>query len=115
MDRSACAWTLVVAVELLLLAFGSKVCEVIVAVSVIVLPSGVAGSTCTVMTIWAVSPLAMEGDFVQFTVPLVPTVGVVQLQLAGLLTDWKVVCAGSGSLTVTLAAALGPALLAFRV
>src|SRR5439155_1150841 len=58
----------------------------------------------------AVAPLANEA-VVQFTVPVQPAAGVVQLQPAGVGIDWNVVCDGNGSFMVTLAAAFGPALL----
>src|SRR5882672_9373481 len=108
--RSA-ARTLVVAMAVLLVRFGSKVvAELTVAVLVSVLPSSAAGLTWTPRVKVAVAPLANEA-MVQFTVPVEPAAGVVQLQPAGVGIDWNVVCAGSGSFIVTLAAAFGPALL----
>src|SRR3989441_832859 len=65
--------------------------------------------TWTTMVNVAVAPLASDAA-VQLTVPVEPTAGVVQVQPAGCVSDRKVVCAGNGSLMVTLAAAFGPAL-----
>src|SRR5436309_2164144 len=106
--RSA-AWTVVVAVAVLLRRLGSEVVEVTVAVLEIVVPSGVLGLTWTTMVNVAVAPLARDA-VVQLTVPVEPTAGVVQVQPAGCVSDWKVVCGGRGSLMVTLTAAFGPAL-----
>src|SRR5438445_445134 len=101
--RSA-AWTVVVAVAVLLRRLGSEVVEVTVAVLEIVVPSGVLGLTWTTMVNVAVAPLARDA-VVQLTVPVEPTAGVVQVQPAGCVSDWKVVSAGRGSFIVTLAAA----------
>src|SRR5213083_3765563 len=107
--RSA-ARTLVVAMAVLFMRFGSKVAELTVAVLAIVLPSSAAALTWTTRVKVAVAPLASVA-VVQFTVPGEPTAGVVQLQPAGVGIDWNVVCGGNGSFMVTLAAAFGPALL----
>src|SRR5436305_1152654 len=90
--RSA-AWT--VAVAVLLRRLGSEVVEVTVAVLEIVVPSGVLGLTWTTMVNVAVAPLARDA-VVQLTVPVEPTAGVVQVQPAGCVSDWKVVSAGRG-------------------
>src|SRR6266446_2169590 len=109
--RLASARTVVVAMAVLLVRFGSKVvAELTVAVLESVLPSSAAGLTWTPRVKVAVAPLANE-PMVQFTVPVEPAAGVVQLQPAGVGIDWNVVSAGSGSFIVTLAAAFGPALL----
>src|SRR5438034_867290 len=110
MARSASARTVVVAIALLLPVLESAVVELTVAVLAIVLPSGAAGLTWTMRVKVAVAPLANEA-VVQFTVPVEPTAGVVQVQPAGVGIDWNVVCDGNGSFMVTLAAAFGPALL----
>src|SRR5438034_1034468 len=110
MARSASARTVVVAMAVLFMRFGSKVAELTVAVLAIVLPSGAAGLTWTTRVKVAVAPLASVA-VVQFTVPGEPAAGVVQLQPAGVGIDWNVVSGGSGSFIVTLAAAFGPALL----
>src|SRR3989441_184440 len=108
--RSASARTVVVAMAVLLRRFASKVAELTVAVLVSVLPSGAAGLTWTARVKVAVAPLANKA-VVQFTVPVEPAAGVVQLQPVGVGIDWNVVCAGNGSFMITLAAAFGPALL----
>src|SRR2546427_39398 len=106
--RLASARTVVVAMAVLLVRFGSKVvAELTVAVLESVLPSSAAGLTWTPRVKVAVAPLANE-PMVQFTVPVEPAAGVVQLQPAGVGIDWNVVSAGSGSFIVTLAAAFGP-------
>src|SRR5207244_9372571 len=92
----------------------SKVGELTLAVLVSVLPSGVLVLTRTTMVKVAVAPLASDA-VVQVTVPVVPTAGVVQVQPAGLVIDWKVVCDGSRSVTVTFAAVEGPLLVSARV
>src|SRR5216117_1196691 len=110
MARSASARTVVVAMAVLFMRFGSKVAELTVAALTIVLPSSAAGLTWTTRVKVAVAPLASVA-VVQFTVPGEPTAGVVQVQPAGVGIDWNVVSSGSGSFMVTLAAAFGPALL----
>src|SRR5438094_595853 len=111
--RSA-AWTVVVAVAVLLRRLGSEVVEVTVAVLEIVVPSGVLGLTWTTMVNVAVAPLA-ERAVVQLTVTLRTTSGVVLFQPAGCVSDWKVVSAGRGSFIVTLAAAFGPPVVTLTV
>src|SRR2546430_686384 len=114
MDRSALPCTVVLEEAVLLSEFESAVEDLIVAVLAIVLLSAVSDLTCTAMLILAVAPEASDG-LVQVTVPFVPTAGEVQVHPAGAVTDWNVVCAGSASPTLTLAAALGPTLLTFSV
>src|SRR5438445_235074 len=82
------AWTVVVAVAVLLRRLGSEVVEVTVAVLEIVVPSGVLGLTWTTMVNVAVAPLARDA-VVQLTVPVEPTAGVVQVQPAGCVSDWN--------------------------
>src|SRR5712691_856873 len=107
--RSA-ARTVVVAMAVLLRRLESKVAELTVAVLVSVLPSSAAALTWTTRVKVAVAPLASVA-VVQFTVPVEPAAGVVQLQPAGVGIDWNVVSGGSGSFILTFAAAFGPALL----
>src|SRR5437879_4055201 len=114
MDRSALACTVVRAVAVLLSGFESAVEDLVVAVLPIMLLSAVFALTCTAMLILAVAPEASDG-LVQVTGPFVPTAGEVQVHPAGAVTDWNVVCAGNASPTLTLAAALGPALLTSSV
>src|SRR2546426_2397295 len=111
--RSA-ARTVVVAMAVLLRRLESKVAELTVALLVSVLPSSVLVLTCTTMVKVAVAPLANEA-VVQFTVPVEPAAGVVQLQPAGVGIDWNVVSGGSGSFILTFAAALGPVLATLTV
>src|SRR5437899_13052840 len=59
------------------------------------------------MLILALAPEASDG-LVQVAGPFVPAADVVEVHPAGAVTDWNVVCAGSASPTLTLAAALGP-------
>ena len=114
MLTSASARTVVVAVAVLFRRFGSDVVEVTVAVLETMVLSGVAELTWTTRVNMAVVPLASE-PVVHVTVPVDPTAGVVHVQSVGAAIDWNVVCAGSGSVIVTLAAALGPALLTVMV
>jgi hypothetical protein len=114
MLTSASARTVVLAVALLLPVLESAVVELTVAVFEIVVPSAVSGLTWTTRMKVAVVPLASE-PVVHVTVPVDPTAGVVHVQSVGAAIDWNVVCAGSGSVIVTLAAALGPALLTVMV
>src|SRR2546426_5501004 len=83
--RSA-ARTVVVAMAVLLRRLESKVAELTVALLVSVLPSSVLVLTCTTMVKVAVAPLSRD-RVVQLTVP---TAGVMQVQPAGDVTDWKV-------------------------
>src|SRR5438445_688789 len=98
--RSA-ARTVVVAMAVLFRRFVSKVAELTAAVLVSVLPSSAAALTWTARVKVAVAPLANEA-VVQFTMPVEPAAGVVQVQPAGVGIDWNVVSAGSGSFIVTL-------------
>src|SRR5437879_3556774 len=92
--RSA-ARTVVVAMAVLLRRLESKVvAELTVAVLVSVLPSSAAELTWTTRVKVAVAPLANEA-VVQFTMPVEPAAGVVQLQPAGVGIDWNVVNGGS--------------------
>src|SRR5437773_39170 len=70
-------------------------------------PFGVAGSTFT-MTVNVTDAPDASAPAVHVTAPVLPTAGVVQVQPLGTVIDTNVVCAGSGSLTVTLAAVDGP-------
>jgi hypothetical protein len=109
-ERSADG-TFVDAVALLLFGLGSLLPDETVAV-LLMLPGVV---VCTVSVNCVLAPAANVGT-VQFTVPVAPTAGVVQLN-AGPLWDreTKVVPAGSGSFMATVVASLGPALLTVMV
>src|SRR5438132_9860170 len=110
--RSA-ARTVVVAVAALLTRLGSRAAELAVAVLEMRVPSRVLALTWTTMVKLAVAPLARD-VVVQLTVPVMPTIGVVQVQPAD-VTDRKVVCDSSKSSILTFAAALGPALATLTV
>ena len=112
--RSAEVFTVVVAVALLLAGVGSVVEELTVAVLEMTVPLAVVESTFTTMVKLALSPLPIVA-FVHVTVPLAPTAGVVQVQPAAALSETKVVCSGSGSVTLTELACEGPPLLTFSV
>ena len=58
------------------------------------------------------APLALDASeaMVQVTVPVPLTAGVVQDQVGGALSDWKVVLAGMASVKTTLVAVEGPLL-----
>ena len=86
---------------------GSAVVDVTVAVS-LMLAAVAPGSTVTT-SVNTDDPTARLG-IVQFTVPVAPTAGVVQLQPPGEVSEVKVVSVGTGLLSDTVAAALGPAL-----
>lgn len=104
-----------IAVDELFVGSASVVEEPTVAVSLILVPSGTEQSTvATIVKVAGDSPGAIVA-LVQETVPLEPTAGVVQIQRAGAVTDLNVVCAGRLSLTVTLLAVDGPALLTVSV
>jgi len=104
---SACPFTLVVAVALLLPGVGSVVVAPMVAVSVITVLPFAELLTLTTRVNGAVPALASDA-LVAVTVPVPPTAGVDGVQPAGALNETKVVLAGTASLSVTLAASLGP-------
>src|SRR6266550_5441157 len=88
--------TMVEVVELLFSSLGSKVVVLTVAVFVKKVPGVASAGTWT--TNVKTSPLVKERlGFVQSTVPLAPTAGVVQVQPAGADSDTNVSVAGSGS------------------
>jgi len=106
-DRSQITLTLVVTVVLLFALFGSDVVAETVDVAVIV-PIATVEGTFTTTTISAEDPELRLEPSVQFTVPVAPTAGVVQVQPAGASTDWKVVFVGVASLKAAPVAAAGP-------
>src|SRR5690348_4448279 len=77
----------------------------IVAVFEIVVPDATVGLTVTTSVNEPLAPEASDG-FVQVTVPLPPTAGVVQLQPPGVVIDVNVVPAGRRSVTDTFGAGL---------
>jgi hypothetical protein len=111
-ERSATAFTVVVAVCELLAALESLVVAETVAVLLIDAAAAAVGVTTSVNT--ADAPLATLG-FVQFTVPFAPTAGVVQVHPAGAASETKFTPAGSASLSDALAATAGPLLVTVMV
>jgi hypothetical protein len=101
------AATVVVAVAELLAALGSGVPELIVAVFVIVEPTGAPELTCTT-SVNIADDAAMRVGVVAITVPLPPTAGALTVQPAGAVNDTNVVFAGVTSVSETAVASLGP-------
>ena len=99
--------SVVVAVPLLFAGVGSAVVEEMVAVFVIVADAPELIATTKVKTALPAGNEAIE----HVTVPAEPTAGVVQLQPAGEVSETKVVLAGNASVSVTVEAELGPALM----
>jgi len=110
--KSACDAfaTTSVAVALLLLALGSVVEELMLAVSVITVP----GEFPEVFTVTMTGKLAVPGaklGFVQVIAPALPTAGSTHAHPTGIgLRDTKLVFGGVTSVKLALVAALGPAL-----
>jgi|ERR1041385_2033268 hypothetical protein len=99
--------TVVVAVALLLRAFGSETLDVIRAVllSVPTVPLLIFTTSVKLAVEEEVIPVVL----VHVTTPVPPTPGVVAVQPDGVVTDTNVVFGGNVSLTVTEVAVLGPA------
>jgi hypothetical protein len=96
----------VVAVELLLAGFGSRVVAVTVAVLLATVPGGVPRGIELEIRNVATRPAARE-DAVRLTVPLVPTGGVTIVNVGAPVSwsaDAKWAKAGKGSVTVTVVA-----------
>src|SRR5215470_14395486 len=96
--RSTSEFAIVVVVVVLLALVGSLVVEETVEVAVIVVPIAVAAFTFTITEMFTVVPAAMLG-FVQVTVPVAPTAGVVHDHPAGTRTPWNVVFVGVASVS----------------
>src|SRR5262252_5296368 len=107
--RSTAAATVVFVVVELFAALGSLVPEDTVDVAAITVPSGVAALTFTVTMMLTAVPEATLG-LLQFTLPVAPTAGVVQVHPAGAETAWNVVLAGVACWKVTAVAVAGPLL-----
>jgi hypothetical protein len=109
-ERSAAAMTLVVAVAELFPGTSSVVLLDMVAVLLIVVPSGVLAFTFTTMLKLALA-FAAKVAMVQVTVPVAPGAGLVQEKdgPAVCAIDTNVVFAGVASLSETFWASLGPA------
>lgn len=102
--------TVVVTLALLFNGFGSAVVALIVAVFVLVDPLAVPGSTLKTNSNEALAPLASEA-MVQVIVPVPPGGGVAQTNAGPVVcvAPAKVMFAGTLSVSVTFAAAAGPA------
>ena len=85
--------------------------EVAEAASLMTVPPAVPAFTSTVSVKVAVPALASAVVFVQVTVPVAPTAGVVHVQPVTAGKNWKVVFAGIASVKVTGVAALAGPLL----
>src|SRR5690349_8856887 len=110
MARSICAGTTVVSMLAALFSLaGSDVADVMVAVLMNSVPSGVPGGTCPTSVKVPAGPGGKVG-MVQVTAPPAPTAGVVQDQPAGAVRLTNVMVAGSGSESDTVLAASGPTL-----
>src|SRR5207253_1693259 len=110
--RSARVCTVVEAVPVLLPGVGSVVVVAAVAELLMVAPLAVLALTWTTIVKTAVSPAATVA-FEKTTLPVPPTaggLGIVQLAPVVTTADTKVVLAGTASVTVTVCASLGPAL-----
>lgn len=101
--------TVVLALALLLPAFGSAVAELTVAVLLMTVPAGVAAATVTTSVKTEV-PIGNVPTVAQFTVPPAPTAGLVQDQPDGVTSEAKVVPAGKVSAIAADAATVGPPL-----
>jgi hypothetical protein len=89
--------------------FGSVTEELAVTVSVITVPFAVPAVTFVIrLKVAAVLPARFKS--LQTTLPIPPTGGVVQFQLAGAAMETNVVFAGIASTNEALSAALGPLL-----
>src|SRR5271169_65804 len=104
--RSHTSLSEVTTVVLLLAELGSLVVEVIDEFAVMDATTTEA-ATFTVTMMSADTPKARFGS-VQFTLPVAPTAGVVQVQPTGAETEAKVVLAGVASVKLTAVAAPGP-------
>ena len=85
-----------------------SVAELTVTVSVMVVPEGVPGLTCTTSGKFVVPGARLA--IVHVSVPVPPTTNVLQVQPTGGVNERKFVFAGMASVNVTLAALLGPGL-----
>src|SRR5438128_626661 len=115
MLTSAWVLTVVMAVPELLPALGSMVAVAAVAVFVIVVPPAVLEATLTTTVKESISPLG-TGDRAKTSVPVPPGITTsVRSQPTGKAAETNVVLAGTGSLTVTICALSGPALVKLMV
>lgn len=85
--------TTTVATAVLLVRPGTMFDAVAVAASAMFVPDAVAAFTCNTNVKLALA-LSASVAIVQVIVPVAPTAGVVQVQPAGVVMDWKVVFGG---------------------
>ncbi len=85
--------TTTAATAVLLVRLGTMFEEVAVAVSAMFVPEAVAAFTCNT-NVKAALALSASVAIVHVIVPVAPTAGVVQVQPAGVVMDWKVVLGG---------------------
>src|SRR5205809_2479077 len=111
---SSRAWAVVVAVALLLPGVTSVVALETDAVLLSVVPLAVVALTLTISVNVAVAAGVIVA-IVDWSVPVPPTGGVVEVQVAGAVNETNVVFAGMASLSVTVWALLGPRLLTVMV
>jgi len=107
--------TTALAVALFVVRFGTMLDDVAVSVSAIFVPPGVLAFTCNATVKFATPFTARLLPSVQVMVPVVPTAGVVHVQPAAGVIDWKFVFGGVVSVKVAAAAAAGPSLVALCV
>src|SRR2546423_1854216 len=113
---SACVCTVVVAVPVLLAGVGSVVVVAAVALLLMTVALVVLLLTLTTIVKTALSPATVVA-FEKTTLPVEPTEGALTLQPLPVVTtaDTNVVFAGTASVTVTVCASVGPALLKLMV
>lgn len=106
--------TTTVAVALLVVRLGTMLVAVAVGVSAIFVPEAVAAFTCSTRVKLAVA-LRARVVAVQVIVPAAPTAGVVHVQPAGAVMDWKFVFGGVVCVKLGAVAAAGPLLVTLCV
>jgi hypothetical protein len=107
--------TVTVAVALLVVRLGTMFVADAVSVSGMVVPDAVLETTCVTNVKFAVALRERLLPSVQVIVPVPPTAGVVQVQPAGAVIDWKVVLGGVVCVNVGAVAAAGPLLVTLWV
>ena len=100
--------TTAVAVALFEVKLGTMLPADPVTDSAMFVPEGVPAFTCNTNVKLAVAFNARLLPSVQVMEPVPPTAGVMQLQPAGAVMDWKFVLAGVDCVNVTVVAAAGP-------
>ena len=100
--------TITAAVALLLVRFGTMLVAVAIAVSAMFVPDVVPAFTCSTKVKFAGVLRARLLLSVQVIVPAASTAGVVQVQPAGAVMDWKLVFGGVVCVKVAPVATAGP-------